>query len=339
MEEEISLKEILISIWQGKYLIITMTAGAIIIALLVSFVFITPLYEASAWVDLTPYKMEELKVKEITGDWDWIESALEDMEENPNLLINNVTFPEVYSNWVLIKVRIADKSLAESLVKKIGVGLFLRVGEAQLDQLKREKAQIETDLEAVEQQMAAFCDDYCESYYQKLDIKKEIFESKINLLADYIYEQFGELDLEQQQFLLETDPTYMVLSEKQRQLLSDKVEIELLKSRIKQGILFEADLIGEPVYEYLVEKQNNLLVDLHNTVYTIKQLEEQDSLEEVEQYIYAESVSGEPINRNWRLNAVLAALLGLMLSVLIVFVRPSLGGFVASVRRAEDDEK
>ena len=71
----------------------------------------------------------------------------------------------------------------------------------------------------------------------------------------------------------------------------------------------------------------------------MKPMSKEEYDKEVEQYIYAESVSGEPINRNWRLNAVLAALLGLMLSVLIVFVRPSLGGFVASIRRAEDDEK
>jgi len=339
MEEEISLKEILIAIWQGRYLITAITAAAIIIALLVSLVFTTPLYEASAWIDLTSYEMEEWKVKEITGERDWIDSALEDMEENLNILANNVTFPEVYSDWVLIKVRIADKSLAESLINKFGVALFLRAGEAQLEKLIPEKAQIENEIEAVEQQMVVFCDDYCESFYQELDTKKEIIELKINLLTDSIYEQFGELDLEQQKFLIETDPTYMVLSEKHKELTTDLVEIELLKSRIKQGILTEADLIGEPVYEHLLNKKNDLLIRLYNTAYTIEELEEQDFLEEVKQYIYAESVSSEPINRNWRINAVLAALLGLMLSVLIVFVRPYLGEFVASIRNAEDNDK
>ena len=283
--------------------------------------------------------MEEWKVREIVGDRDWVESAAEDMEENPNLLINHVTFPEVYSDWVLINVTIAEKDLAERAVKKIGVALFLKVGEERFERLKREKAHIETEIEAVEHQMAAFCDDYCESYYQELAAKKEKLEFNLNLVENYIYEQFGELGLEQQQFLLETDPTYMVLAGKQKELTSDLIEIELLKRRIKQGFVTEADLISEPVYVHLVEKQNNLFIDFYNTEYSIAELEGRKYDKEVEQYIYAEPVSGEPINRNWRLNIVLAVVLGLMISVPLIFVRPYLGEFVASIRRSEDDEK
>ena len=258
MEEEISLTEIFITIWHGRYIILAITALATIIALLASLLLITPKYEAQAAVDLTPYEIDSSRLISSIRKDNHLESALTGLTENPLALAEQVTISE-NGGQVEITVSSPGPDLAAAAANQVKLYIF----DQATDELYRERETLQDWLAFFDQQLA--------------DRYQEIFAL-------------------------------------------DNME----------------ELQNDPAYIYLMEEKGRRLVQLHEAEYKLHRLEANKEKYQ-EEMLNAASVPTEPYNVRWQLNTAVAFVLGLMLSVMVVFIKPYIGELTKEVRAAKDN--
>ncbi|OPL12305.1 MAG: hypothetical protein AVO34_07285 [Firmicutes bacterium ML8_F2] len=331
MEEEIDLKELLITLWKGRYIIITITAAAILTALLISFVFTTPLYEASLSIDLTSYKLDKLELKNIISQEDWIEKALSGEAERPELLVRRTAITE-QEQGILITVQDEDRKVADDTVEKVGYALVSKVADEYMNSLESEKEDLQQEIERTEQKIADLYDKNLDTVHEQLAAEKEDKEYELEIVEKRFNELYGNLSPEEKAIYFETNATYSLLSIKKADIVNKIVEIEILEEKIKRGHLNEEVLIKDPVYSHLESLQNELRIKLYDIIITIENLQNSQYQDEAELYLYNKTVSSEPVNMRGKINVAIGSILGLMVSVFVVFIRPTISDVYREIR-------
>ncbi len=246
MEEEISLIEIITTLWKGKYIIISVTLAAMLIAALFSFFMITPLYKATATFNPAPYNYKAADVARTNGNNTFLYNALEDLLENPDAILSNLTI----------------------------------TAEGELVVITAEQPEPQLAVDAADAVALAIAQTIANDYLETLSLNIFNLQSEIKFFEEKIDELYPGASLANNEALLE-DPIYLTL-------------------RQQQGVLTR---------------------DLLNAMFAHEQVQLSDKFK-YEQHLSHASLPKQPINQRWQLNIAVAAVLGFMLSVMLVFISP-----------------
>ncbi len=320
MEEEISLKELITMLWGGRYLIIVITATAVIIALVASLFLITPLYEAKSRIDLIIYDISTEEFISCLEEPGLQENAEEMIGADLLTTADNIKYT-ADNSAVLVTVQAASPDKANQAAAQIGTELFEQAGSYCLEQLHLEKEQLESSLMLLEEEKKAYSPDPA-YYLEKLTSEKKAAEESIAQLQAYIDNLRGEMELEEQLQMMEIDPSYRVLMEKMGELLTRHAEISMQINDVKAGRFTEELLEEDSYYTYLLERKENLDLRFSDVVFSIRTTELTMASTPPEHNFSITPAADQPVNRNWALNTAVAGVLGLMVSVFIVFARP-----------------
>ena len=361
MEEEISLKEIIAVLWQGRYLIIGITAAAMIIAFVFSFFFTTPLYRATAYLDLDEYD-QECGIEELMRRPDqsaFLKGALEDLVTDSEGLAESVELAESqdYEGYLEVVAAAPEPGLAAEATNQIGLDLLRWADEYELEQLKAAKESNEESLDFFDKQLKGtgsvrsfnhgdnedstphYVKASIDVFDEKLQIKKESLEKELENFDQYILDAFGESsprDLETR-MLDRTliNPAYQTVMEKKGALLTKLFEVEYAKEKLKQGELPDISMAEGTVFETTVTRRNALQSNIMDLSLRISRVEYAIAHLDQERYLHEAPVPREPFNIRWPLNTAVAGVLGLMLSVFIVFIRPHITELVSEIKKAD----
>ena len=242
MEEEISLKEIIVTLWQGRYLIVIITAAAMITALLVTLFLITPLYQTTAHLDLTHYQEKNNGFRYQFNQYNLVPKALQNENAELQEMVKSVTFDEE-EGFVEFVVKAEEPEKAIQTANLVGLIIFDHIGK-----------RLQSEKESLMHWLEFFDEEYSKVY------------------VDY----FNQHDRD--------------------------------------------DRTADPSYVYVMEQRGQKLADLHEIKYRLQEIENKEDLPD--QYLHLSAPPREPVNMRWQLNTAVAGVLGLMLSVFIVFIRP-----------------
>ncbi len=358
MEEEIDLTQLIATLWKGKYIIIAVTLAAIIIALVASTVFVTPQYQATAYIDLVDYqdddkidddRIEDDKIEEFMRRPDretLIKEALADLTAEPRALARSINMQdsEQYQGFFEVVATSPEPELAAAAANEVSLFLLRWSSQHDLDQLLLKKESQEQALEFFDDQLKAATgrsfsldkasDDLSSGYLEsslrllaeELILKKEALEDELKDFDQYIIATFGQIsqsDLEEamtdKQLI---NPAYETMMVKRGRLLSDLFEIEQALNLLKTGRLPNIDVAEGTVFETVVNTRDQLRSDLLDSILKINQAEYTLEHLNEERYLYQAEVPGSPFNLRWQLNTAVAGVLGLMVSVFLVFMIP-----------------
>ncbi len=248
MEDEIDLREMLQILWRGKFLVLAITAGAALLAVLYFFLLMPPVYQSTALLDLNPYGVTGKEVLTLIKQNRTVADAVRDLVENPNVLEKDISVDTVNDNELLlqIKVQFSDPEVCGESVKQIGSAIIKTVHDYRFDKMNIEKDRLE--------RLLLFLDDTAEEY------------------------------------LLSRDNQVTVLLEE------------------------------DPIYKRLLEEKAANLVRLNVLNFDLKELTEDPDLGP-DSWLNDQEEPAHLVSVNKKLFIAIALLLGLMLSIFIIFVR------------------
>ncbi len=319
MEEEISLKEIIVALWQGRYIIIAFTFIAMVAALLISLFLTTPLYEAKATVYTDSFIVNNKEALQRNGYSDIIKAAVADLTETPGQLAANTVVTDD-SNSFHVSVKADEPAIANQAASEVGVALLNLAADYKLFQLNQEKNDIKDMLLLADERMAQY---FVEGGLFSIELarKKETVKQSISLIDEMLNELYPPNSEEENTTV---DPAYTVLQERKGELYIELIDIRLLQLKEDEKCLLMLDIIEDPEYKYLCDKIEKLNNDLFGVQFTIERTEQIAGLQDPKDYVFLEPALEQPVNVRWPLNTAVAGVLGLMLSVMIVFIKPHL---------------
>jgi len=263
MEDEISLKDLIITLWNGKYIIIAVTLLAMIIAALVSLYLVTPLYRTSATLDVSTIDQERNLFNLSKYDNDsFVGFALDELVELPARTDFTVDISQDNS-IVKVTTELSDPDLAATVANAIVFAIY-------------------SDLE--------------ETYRQQLLLQINTLERTITNFEASIAEKFGDLDALIIPEDSQLDKTYTSLKAEQGKLMAELLAVQTL-------------------YESL-ESESDMLM---------------------QRAIRSASIPTTPFNIRLLLNIAVAAVLGLMVSIFIVFVKPFFAEIKDELSKTKDN--
>ncbi|RPF54199.1 YveK family protein [Aquisalibacillus elongatus] len=300
MEQEISLREIIETLWKGKWIIVGATAIALVLAALYSYVIANPTYESKGTViinntnipigSLTEYAnnstsrdviVERMKSPEV------LQSTIEELELNRSVssLQGSLNIIKAENNESLINLSIkgSDQELLADILGAV---------------VKNTKSEISTNL-------TEYIDSFKVMYQDKLEAEEEAlneYMNEYNALEDS--EGLPLLVLFQQnasdsQYVLEANES--LLQELRDLEKITQVEYEQINSKINQA--------------------NNNYKQYYNKYDDAISAENIEIVEERIDLLSNPYTSSNPISPNKMLNMAISLVLGLMGGVFIVFIR------------------
>lgn len=331
MEEEISLKEIFITLWQGRYIIITVTAVFAIVAALASIFFVTPLYRTSALIDASLYQNG---VECVAGHLEADRVVSDTLRElrNEGAAIESADVSEAGDGRYNIEVSAPSPQVAAEAADHLGLTLLRWLKKHELEKMYADKERIEGTLEIIKFQFHEL-----ESYQQDLIARRASLESALSQLDQFVIERFGQLSAGEEVVAMEINPAYQAIKEKEGQLLTELFEIEHSIARLEGGDLVGADILSETEYEGISTRKEDLRYELAEVSYMITRYENDIAHQVPDQFLYPADTPTQPYNIRWQLNTAVAFVLGLMLSVMVVFVKPYIGEIVKEIRETKND--
>lgn len=153
MENEIDLREIIRVLWRGRYIILGITVLSAILALVCSFLFTRPVYEATATIDPTPYREETGNnlLTKIPPNQVVLE-AVQELSENPAELADSISLEPVGETGLLLVQAIhADPELCADLVQRAALALLSWERDNRIEQLTAQKEQLEEALDRLDE--------------------------------------------------------------------------------------------------------------------------------------------------------------------------------------------
>lgn len=301
MQEEISLREYIDVIYKGKFIIISITVAALLLAGVLSYFVIEPTYETKATILI---------------------NGVQDQGDEFSLYLNEIVSPQVYSERIvssqLLKQVIEKYNLNEwdiqSLKRNIRVE-FEKESKIMTISLKGNNPKlIQKTLEAIITESYSFIGETISNRFTKIadQYKGQLTEEKGKLkvaLKEYNEVRASEglptivlldaLTSEEKQYILNVDERY--LDELQDLNKSQQVEFEKLNHQV--NILTE--LYNDYSEKYEKARSASQLFDLENIVTLIAQPQ----------------LPSNPVSPNKGLNMAVAVLIGFVMGTSIVLFR------------------
>lgn len=300
MEEEISLKEILMIIWNGKLLVSITTAVALIAATIYSFIIVNPVYEGRTVVGFNSISTVPENVQPLINELTTVES-FENLINSPEVISATTEKLETEQTYSGLRNQISFNRLNE--------------GESYLEiTFTSENSNM---IGAALEELVLQTNHYMGVMIQdRLTLLANEYQTQMKLEENNIQDAitaFNVLDAHNQL------PTLMLVNKNTsgNQLILDVNEMYLEEFKnLDKGLQSE--------YEKITDK-----IDNHTSLFNFysRKLEEVESVKDMNiidvriDTITQPFVKSTPISPNKTLNITIAAILGLMLGVFIVFMK------------------
>lgn len=300
MEQEISLRELIEIILNGKWFIASITGIAILISGIVSFFVLEPVYEARATINIRSNEENgnanylARYVEQVTSHavmTDTLNRLGIDREEMSITGLRNKIDTEIVKDTPLIRIKVTDSDpeFASQLTNQIATSFIQYMNRQEQDELR---AIARSDVEKIEAEL-------------------EIHQATMEKLEEE----------------LSNTPEFIVI---QRSLAQDSylhaIEAEQRRDAAQAGSLQLIDEEINPVYTSLQQSITNLRVEMKKLEAQKEELEERIAetgfISARHIIVTSPAIPPErPIAPKKSLNVAIAAVLGLMISLFIVFFR------------------
>lgn len=332
MEEEISLKEIFITLWQGRYIIIIITVAAAVIAALASLLFITPMYRASALIDISVYHNQVRDISSHPGITKVISETLSEARQEGDTF-ESAGISEAREGLLEVEVSASSSQVAADTANTLGIEVLRWLKNHELEEMYRNKEQIEGTLATIDEQIHGL---ELDNYHQDLLAERENLTNALDRLDQFVIDNFGQLDAAEEDRAMEVNPAYQAIKTKEGQLLTELFDVEQSINRLEAAGRIDLQVIHETNHGSLAERKEDLRYNLAEISFNINHYESLINDKHTEEFLYPAESTGHPYNVRWQLNTAVAFVLGLMLSVMVVFVKPYIGELAKEVRSAKD---
>jgi uncharacterized protein involved in exopolysaccharide biosynthesis len=321
MQEEISLREIIETIWNGKWIITAITAVAVLVAGIYSFWFVSPVYEATAMVRVE--SKEELSST--------INSIAETIKSDVSVhrVMTKLGVDSIENSVAAVKSRIRVETIRDSKVLKVSMRgtdpinitsfvnlLAFEVGARfEITDRSSEIVDINQRLEEIEDSLEVMNSELDEIRKQLENTSEKLYTAKSvsgeSLLQSTIESQFSQSPLEAGTLELIEESINPVYLELKGQLA--KASISYSKLLAEKSVLL-ADLDDHQT------RIDELETQILNERLSSRNLEKMlDGLNAV--FISPAIEPENPVSPNKKLNLALALVGGLFVGVIAVFVR------------------
>ncbi|MDQ0160546.1 Wzz/FepE/Etk N-terminal domain-containing protein [Alkalibacillus salilacus] len=302
MEEEISLREIINRLWEGKWIIAGVTVVAILISFIVSYFIMSPTYQADTTVRVSQPNYQ------LGTASDYVSGVV-----GTDIFVRTAESPEVLS------AVLEEETQGNRSVNSLNSSLTFEVGEAENPSIidikisGGDKQQITNLLHSVitktTNNLSTSVQDQLsrleEQYSQQAEEKGKELQTKINEYSDMqtgsglpslvLFEDIASSS----QFLLEAN----------EEMMSE---------------LRDLDKVAQIEFEQINDEIDRLYEDHNTYVQYLEDVQSAQSLNVVEESIHmiSEPYAGDaPVSPNKILNLAISLVLGLMVGVFVVFIR------------------
>lgn len=323
MEEEISLREIIETIWNGKIVIIGITLAAMIIAAILSFFVIAPTYEAVSTVRVMNNNNESKDTNEmlttfaesVKGDVSINRIAdklgIDTNERSINSIRNSIDVQPV-KDTSMIRVKVTGEDpemitrISNAVVFELGARIEISDRSVEIVNSKNRVLRMEDSL-IIQQTELLQTQQQLEQTPEKLFTKQSVAD--VPYLQSIVEQSEGLGGIEAGQLTLTTEtinPLYTSLT-----------------ARITEATINISKLIEEKaIIEQSIDQHLEIINELESQNYE-QRLQANDSERMLDGYV-AVSVSpaikpSDPIAPRKIMNVAIAAVVGVMLSLLLVF--------------------
>ena len=296
MEEEISLTEIFVTLWQGRYIIIAITVAAALIAALASIVLQTPLYRAKALADPAVLEMQASDIAGHPEAATIVEEIIDSYDENRVDILKVCDISEGSEGLIEVEVCSTDPALAAEAADTLALGLLRWARDYELRRMNDEKNLVNAYLEMTNEQISMvrtgtdgvlsdldeeieeFKTDYDTSYeeapleiidqqmrgiefafhtyYEEMLEEKEVLEDALVELDRFILAHFGEMSPAEKTEAMEFNPAFQAVKEKKGHLLTSLFDVEQSIKRLESDELVDVDILTETVFENVVARRD-----------------------------------------------------------------------------------
>lgn len=321
MEQEISLREIIEIILSGKWLIAGITAIAVLVSGIVSFFILDPVYEARATLNITDNREEGNPnylvkyVEQVTSHavmTDTLNSLGIDREELSITGLREKISTEIVENTPLIRIKVTDSDpeLASIITNQIAASFIYYMRMQEQEELRS----------------------LARSEVEKIEAELEIHRATLAKLEEEL-KNTPEFILTQKSL---AGDSYLHAIESERRRAAEAGGLQLLDEEIN------------PVYTSLQQSITDLRVEMKKLEARkeelIQRIEETGFISSQHIIITSPAIPPErPIAPKKALNIAIAGVVGLMVSVFIVFFRhywqtTSPSGTMAPDRRIDQNQ-
>ena len=171
MENEIDLRQVFQILWRGKYLILGITAGVVLLAALYFFLLAPPVYESTALVDLEQYGVTGKETMMLIEQSEAVAEALQNPIDGTSVPVKSTSVVAENDKQPLLQIRVksSDPETCAAAVRLIGTAIFKAVHDYRFDKISVETERLE--------RLLLYLDDAAEDYLQSRDsLVMEILE-------------------------------------------------------------------------------------------------------------------------------------------------------------------
>lgn len=163
MRDEIDLREMLQIFWRGKYLILGITAGVVLLTAVYFFLLVPPLYESTALVDLELYGVTGKEMLTLIEQEGLVEEALQGSRDGDSVPPDDISVEAEDEKAPLLQIRAEspDPESCASAVALVGGAIIETTNRYRLDKINGEMEQLE--------RFILYLDDAAEGYLQSRD--------------------------------------------------------------------------------------------------------------------------------------------------------------------------
>lgn len=187
MNDEINVKEIILILWRGKYLIAGVTALFTLIGIIYIFCLVTPAYQQSVFLDLDSYGIKGKEILDIIEQNGVIGEAVEDLSDDSSELVQSIKVSTINDNESVLKIWVkhSDPNICMASTEQIGLAIIKIVSEYRITQMNLEKERNEKLLAYIDDAVQEYLltrDDNVTDYLQEDPIYKRILQEKAECL-------------------------------------------------------------------------------------------------------------------------------------------------------------
>ncbi|MDQ0352772.1 capsular polysaccharide biosynthesis protein [Alkalibacillus filiformis] len=301
-EEEISLREIIDTLWSGKWIIASITAVALIISAMVSFLVMSPSYEADTTVRISQPNYQ------LGTASDYVDEVID-----TDMFVRTAQSPEVLSNVL------EEENLEGRSVSSLRGSLSFEVEESEdpsvidMNISGGDSYEITNLLYTV---INATTDELSKSVTDRLAHLEEQYEMQMQTEENRLQEQINEYNNLRAGEGLPTLVLFEDIASSSQFLL--EADEEMMEE------LHDLDKVAQIEFEQINDEISRLYSNHQTYVGYLEDVRSAQAVDVVGESIHVISEpfsTGNPVSPNKTLNLAIALVLGLMVGVFVVFLR------------------
>lgn len=213
-QAELSLRDILQLLWQGKFLIAALTGAAVIVTVIYGYFFMEPVYQSRARVDLLAYGIQVQEFAERPDLPGLLDDGLDDLVKNHGPLPKAVALaPAARGSYIDITVKHRSAEAAVMAARQSALLILDLAGRTRLEILRQDKDRLE--------RLVQYWDDQISNYLSQSEIELQPVEN-LPAYAE-VDPAYWRLVDEKGKFLVELNNTIFSLAELEQKLELDSV--------------------------------------------------------------------------------------------------------------------